>query len=586
MKLESKLGCGTGVLIGAMVLTSLLAIVRLRQSDEVSNRITGTRVPRILALWNVRSNMSDLLRAQEAEMLLGASLDGEGRRTAAARAEKTFADLDKTFAGNDTEEGFRERSQQMRLQFQALRLAQEKITQLTASGSPQDVADARELLRSTVLPAGTATTKIAETISDAEIAKANEDTERLRHMSGLTLCALCFATLLGAVMGGAISAILGRRIIQSIGLLADRANAIASGNLAGSDLSIDSSDQIGCLAAAMQRMQNNLRGIIANVAQTAGALTANSVSMRTASDHIHSRVDQQTQQTQQAATAMQEMSASIAEVSRHTQSAAETARAAAKTAHEGGDIVKQMLASMESIAAAVSETSATVGVLGEDSRRISQIVTVIDEIARKTNLLALNAAIEAARAGEQGRGFAVVAGEVRHLAESTAQATSEISATIKGIQDRTRIAIVSMASGTLTVQQGVATTHQAGESLERIIGMAERVDRMIAQIAIATSQQAAAADQSSASLDSIHALSHENLSEMATNATGIETLRATAVALEQQVERFHKQGTAQPDPTLPPAPAKVAIQAGYKRPVSKGRGFHASTNVNFERARL
>src|SRR6202044_3291181 len=108
------------------------------------------------------------------------------------------------------------------------------------------------------------------------------------------------------------------------------------------------------------------------------------------------------------------------------------------------------LGSMSEIAAAVTETSATVGLLGEDSKRISQIVTVIDEIARKTNLLALNAAIEAARAGDQGRGFAVVAGEVRRLAESTAQATGEIATMIQGIQDRTRKAIASMAAGTGT----------------------------------------------------------------------------------------------------------------------------------------
>jgi methyl-accepting chemotaxis protein len=176
--------------------------------------------------------------------------------------------------------------------------------------------------------------------------------------------------------------------------------------------------------------------------------------------------------------------------------------------------------------------------LGEDSKRISQIVTVIDEIARKTNLLALNAAIEAARAGDHGRGFAVVAGEVRRLAESTAQATGEIATMIQEIQDRTRVAISSMESGTGTVQQGVLTTNQAGEALERIIGMAERVDKMITQIAIAASQQAAAADQSSASLDSIHSLSNENLAGMATTASGIESLRTTAVTLEEQVDRF------------------------------------------------
>jgi methyl-accepting chemotaxis protein len=197
-----------------------------------------------------------------------------------------------------------------------------------------------------------------------------------------------------------------------------------------------------------------------------------------------------------------------------------------------------MLTAMSSIATSVSDTSSTIGLLGEDSRRISQIVIVIDEIARKTNLLALNAAIEAARAGDHGRGFAVVAGEVRHLAESTAQATGEISTMIQGIQDRTRTAVASMASGTVAVQQGMVTTNQAGEALERIIGIAERVDRMIAQIAIAASQQAGAADQSSGSLDSIHALSHDNLLEMATTTAGIDSLRATAAALERQVERF------------------------------------------------
>ena len=288
----------------------------------------------------------------------------------------------------------------------------------------------------------------------------------------------------------------------------------------------------------MQKMQTSLGSIIGTVAHTASSLTASAISMSSATDHIYRRVDQQTQQTQQAATAMQEMSASIAEVSRHAQSAAETAQSAAQTAHEGGAIVQQLLVAMHSIATAVSETSSTIGMLGDDSRRIYQIVTVIDEIATRTNLLALNAAIEAARAGDHGRGFAVVAAEVRHLAESTAQATGEISAMIQGIQDRTRTAIASMASGNSTVQQGVITTNQAGEALERIIGIAERVDRMIAQIAIADSQQAAAADQSSCSLDSIHTLSDDNLSEMTTTTAGIESLRATAAALEDQVDSF------------------------------------------------
>jgi len=362
--------------------------------------------------------------------------------------------------------------------------------------------------------------------------------KQMQQADGFVLTVLWTITILGALLGGLISWIPTRRITRSIDMVAERAQAIAAGNLTGKELDIHSDDQIGALAGAMHQMQHGLSEIMGAVLRTVGELTDSSSSMSTATEHIHGRIDRQAQQTQQAATAMQQMSASITEVSRHTQSAAETARSAAQTAHEGDEIVKRMLGSMGSIATAVNDTSSAMGLLGEDSHRISQIVTVIDEIARKTNLLALNAAIEAARAGEHGLGFAVVAGEVRHLAESTAQATGEISTMIQGIQQRTQVAIESMTSGTQIVEQGVVTTNQAGEALARIIGMAERVDRMIAQIAIAASQQAAAADQSSCSLNSIHTLSFENLSEMETNTASIESLRTTAVALTRQVERF------------------------------------------------
>lgn len=367
---------------------------------------------------------------------------------------------------------------------------------------------------------------------------------------GMTLVMSCLAHVYGvplyisvgnafaAIVGGGTLVFLARQFAADITHVADRADAIASGVLTGAELRLQSSSQTTRLGDAMNRMQAHLREIIGTVAGTSNSLAGSSETMRSASEQIHRRIDLQSQQTQQAATAMAEMSSSIAEVSRHAQNAAETARDAAQTAHEGGAIVKQVLGSMERIAMAVTETSATVGLLGEDSKRISQIVTVIDEIAKKTNLLALNAAIEAARAGEQGRGFAVVAGEVRRLAESTAHATGEIAGMIQGIQERTRIAVASMKSGTETVTAGVGTTTQAGEALERIIGMAERVDRMIAQIAIAASQQAAAANQSSNSLDAIHTLSNENLNEMATTARGIDGLRSTARAMEQQVDRF------------------------------------------------
>jgi methyl-accepting chemotaxis protein len=545
MKLESKLGLSTGLLVVAMFLSAYTAHVRIAEANRLSDVIITNRLPLITGSRDVQSHFTSTIGALESYMLFG--IDPASSATYRKSRSDQFAQAEQSLAKlRDDSAHFEMGSDQARLAtiesgLASLKPLEEKVETLNESKSPQGTAQAYDTLQNQIMPLERSMFSTVTDLVQSQTAQTNQDLDHLRSANHATVVTLWLATILGALIGGFISFMLARRISTGVTMVAERANAIASGDLTGAPLALDSTDQIGTLATAMQQMQANLAGIIGTVANTAGSLTGSAASMRTASDLVHRRMDQQSQQTQQAATAMQEMSASIAEVSRHTQSAAETARSAAETAREGGTIVKQVLGSMHSIATAVSDTSATVGLLGDDSRKISQIVTVIDEIARKTNLLALNAAIEAARAGDQGRGFAVVAGEVRRLAESTAQATGEIASMIQGIQDRTRTAIASMESGTGTVQEGVATTTQAGEALERIIGMAERVDRMIAQIAIAASQQTVAADQSSASLDAIHSLSHENLTEMATTAAGIESLRTTAVTLEQQVDRFNLQ---------------------------------------------
>lgn len=567
MKLEAKLGLSTGLLILAMLLSAFTAHIRIREANRLSYLVDSRRIPVAMALRDVRINVSNSIRALESYMLFGidqqsAATFSNERREAWKAAELSMMDLQRNAQDLDLGDD-RGRIDSIRTDMDNLKVLEAKVELLNSAHTSEGTALAYELLRNDITASDSSLYASLTQMVNSQMAHANDEVQQLQRANHAILLTLWLATTLGAAFGGTISMLLGRRISKAVTLVAQRANAIAAGDLTGGPLDLHSDDQIGTLAIAMQQMQTNLSDIIGTVADTAGSLTGSAVSMRTASDQIHRRIDQQSQQTQQAATAMQEMSASIAEVSRHTQSAAESARNAAQTAREGGSIVKDVLGSMHSIAIAVSDTAATVGLLGDDSRRISQIVTVIDEIARKTNLLALNAAIEAARAGDQGRGFAVVAGEVRRLAESTAQATGEIAGMIQGIQDRTRTAIASMKSGTGTVEQGVVTTNQAGESLQRIIGMAEQVDRMITQIAIAASQQAVAANQSSSSLDSIYSLSYENLNEMATTAAGIESLRTTAVTLEHQVDRFHLQSAAASMPT------RTAVPAGSRFTISQ-----------------
>jgi methyl-accepting chemotaxis protein len=552
-----------------MLLSAFTATMRIQEANHLASTATTQHIPINATTRDLRIQVLISIHALESYMLFG--IDPASAANFRHARQQTLTDADnaigklKEYAAHYNLGYDATRINELDAGLTSLKALEEKVEQLNESKTAQGTAQAYDTFQNQILPLEKAMYSLSGDLAQSQMTQANDEIVQLQHANNATLYTLWIATILGAIIGGFISIYLARRITKSIDLVAERANAIAAGDLTGEALDVTSRDQIGTLAQAMQQMQTNLGSIIGTVVHTAGSLTGSAASMRTASDQIHRRIDQQSQQTQQAATAMQEMSASIAEVSRHTQSAAETARNAAETARDGGTIVKQVLGNMHSIATAVSETSSTVTLLGDDSRKISQIVTVIDEIARKTNLLALNAAIEAARAGDQGRGFAVVAGEVRRLAESTAQATGEIASMIQGIQDRTRTAIASMESGTGTVQEGVTTTTQAGEALERIIGMAERVDRMITQIAIAASQQAAAADQSSSSLDSIHSLSHENLTEMATTAAGIESLRTTAVTLEQQVDRFNLRSASSsrmmrqsPSHELRPSPSPQA----------------------------
>ena len=576
MKLERKLGISTGVLILAMFVSASVAHLRIEEANRLSATITDERLPLIRLTRDLRFAPRMGVRSLESYMLFGddpvsSARFRKERRDNLATGDAAVVKL-RTLIDRYNLEADAGPLENFQATIGRLSAMEDEAERLSDLHSPEGTRQAFALLHDQILPLDAALFDSLKPFVLSQEALRDGETARLREANHAVLITLWTATLLCAILGGFMSFALAQHLTRRIGLVAARANAIASGDLTSAELDADSTDQIGSLAHAMQQMQSSLRSIIRTVAHTASSLTASAISMSSATDHIHRRVDQQTQQTQQAATAMQEMSASIAEVSRHTQSAAETARSAAQTAHEGGAIVKQMLSAMQSIATAVSDTSSTIGLLGEDSHRISQIVTVIDEIATKTNLLALNAAIEAARAGDHGRGFAVVAGEVRHLAESTAQATGEISSMIQGIQDRTRTAIASMASGTVTVQQGVVTTNRAGEALERIIGIAERVDRMITQIAIAASQQAAAADQSSFSLDFINTLSQDNLCEVATTTTGIESLRATAAALESQVERFRLDlpgQASQPSATRPvPAPPAHEILSAVRQGTS------------------
>ncbi len=330
MKLEFKLTLSTGALILASLLSAYSAHIRIQEASRLSVSVTNKRIPIYSETRELRVQILSTVHALEAYMLFGvdpasAAAQRQSRQEHFARAEASMAQLEqysKTFdLDSDTP-----RLQQLRSDLSLLKPLEERVEQLNESRTSEGTSQAYDLLQKRILPLEDSMFATVSALSESQMSQTNHELDQLRQANHATLVTLWLRTILGAIVGGIISFLLGRRITTAVRLVSARANAIAQGDLTGAELNLNSDDQIGDLAVAMQKMQSSLASIIGAVSDTAGTLTTNAASMRTASDQVHRRIDQQSQQTQQAATAMQEMSASIAEVSRHTQSAAETAR--------------------------------------------------------------------------------------------------------------------------------------------------------------------------------------------------------------------------------------------------------------------
>jgi methyl-accepting chemotaxis protein len=429
-------------------------------------------------------------------------------------------------------------------QYQQLEQSEKQVQMLAIGQGNDGTSKAFDLLQGQVAKQSTDFMADVTDVVDALGQATNRDLNHVVAINRMEALFLWLAIAVGGLLGAGLAEVTMRRVVRSIGLVANRAQMIAEGDLTGEPLHMDANDEVTQLSVSINRMQENLCQIIRSMMEISGTVSEDTAKLSRSANESFRRTKEQSLQTQQAAAAMQEMSISIAEVSRHAQTAAASSRQAATTARDGGSIVEQMLAGMNSIAESVRNTAVTVQRLGRESEQIIRIVNVIEEIAQKTNLLALNAAIEAARAGDQGRGFAVVAGEVRRLAESTRNATSEIAQMIQSIHVHTREAVEAMEAGTATVNEGVEINHRAGEALNRIIQMADQVDSMIAQIATASMQQAEAARQSSESVDTINQLGEESASSIpATNAI-VESVGHGARRLEENIGKFRLEDAA------------------------------------------
>lgn len=353
-------------------------------------------------------------------------------------------------------------------------------------------------------------------------------------------------------VGFALSFYLTRSITRPVNALSGYLNQAAEGDLTIDNINVSTQDEIGVMAAAFNKMVENLKDMIsqinttsATVASTSEQLAANANQASLATQQVAAAVgevakgnneqttnvnqtvettnqlilaieqiakgaQEQSQNVMQTADIVNQMAAAIQDVAANSQAVSTAAVQTAEVAEKGGEAVKKSVDGMERIRQSVFDTANKIKELGEHSQQIGEIIQVIDDIAEQTNLLALNAAIEAARAGEHGKGFAVVADEVRKLAERSSKATKEIAGLITNIQRGTENAVKAMEVGTGEVEAGAQLAHNAGLALDEIVQQVKRSVEQVESISAASEEMAASSAEVIRAIDNVSAITEEN----------------------------------------------------------------------------
>ena len=306
---------------------------------------------------------------------------------------------------------------------------------------------------------------------------------------------------------------LARRLAAPMSHAVNIADQLAQGNLAVPVVLSGNAETVQLLTA-MGRMQSSFGSIVKNVKINAESVAIASSEIAQGNQDLSSRTEQQACALEQTAASMEELSATVKQNADNARQANQLALNASSVAIKGGNVVSQVVDTMKGI--------------NESSRKISDIIQVIDGIAFQTNILALNAAVEAARAGEQGRGFAVVASEVRSLAGRSAEAAKEIKALISASVD--------------CVEQGTALVNQAGTTMTEVVVSIRKVTDIMGEISAASHEQALGVTQVGQAVVQMDQATQQNASLVEEMAAAASSLKSRAQALVQEVAVFRLEG--------------------------------------------
>ena len=384
--------------------------------------------------------------------------------------------------------------------------AQKKVVALGKDKKQQDAADISDGLASTA--ADDAITNLVK-LTDYNFEggkKAAEDSNRVYTRTlnlMLVLIALVFS------FGLALAYSINRSITGPIQSAVEVARAVAAGDLTVA-FEAQGHNETAQLLMALKEMQTSLTTVVGTVRQNSDSVATASAQISSGNHDLSQRTEKQASSLQETAASMEQLGAAVTQNANSAQQANQLATNASDVASQGGAVVSQVVETMKDI--------------NDSSKKIADIIGVIDGIAFQTNILALNAAVEAARAGEQGRGFAVVASEVRSLAGRSAEAAKEIKTLIAASVER--------------VEKGSALVDQAGETMNEVVKSIKRVTDIVAEISNASHEQSVGVAKMGTAVSQMDQATQQNAALVEESAAAAESLSSQAQQLVQSVAVF------------------------------------------------
>jgi methyl-accepting chemotaxis protein len=530
IKIGQRLALGFAIVLGLSILTTVIGILKLDAVAEAAAKMLDepVRKDRLISDWS-----SNIAMAVQRTTAIIKSSDSSLTQVFAANAEETdkkaafyLKEVEPLLTSADEKQAFAA-MMEVRKDYKGGR---QKAIALKEAGQLQESNEVHDKVYIPAAQAYQAGMARLVKIQRDRVDELDDQIRTIKRESRRTVLLLAFLSTAFSIV---CAWWLGRSIVKPVREAVDVAQRVAAGDLTA-DPQVGSRDEIGQLQAALKHMNDQLLGMVGEIRGGSDAIATASSQIAAGNHDLSSRTEQQAGALEETASSMEELNSTVTQTADNARQASQLAAAASMVANRGGAVVAQVVETMASIDAS--------------SKKIADIISVIDGIAFQTNILALNAAVEAARAGEQGRGFAVVASEVRNLAQRSASAAKEI----KGL----------ISDSVAKVGDGAKLVDEAGSTMEEIVTSVKRVTDIMAEISLASQEQSAGIEQVNQAIGQMDETTQQN-------ATLVEQAGAAASALQEEAENLarlvsiFKLSGADSGARQPSAAASVAArQAG------------------------